>query len=667
MTGRLSPAWTVVVACAFVAALTPAAAQDPPVDSGQVFRGAVDFVRVDAYPRRDGAIVEGLRLEDFQLFEDGQPQTIESFEFVRHAPGLAGDREEPRNRAEAERWVADPRRRVFIIYLDLYHISRASSHQIRGPLMTVLGESIGPSDVVAVMTSETPIGEMAFTQTLNTISAEIERYWEWGLLDAPVWPRTPAEKQLAACGDARSGFEEIIRRFRDIVLFNSLESLVARVSSLRQERTNIILLSEGWTNRRGGVDPRQLRAPMTTGPTLRDVQFGLPTGDMTTATRQMSCGEQRMRLEVDFDDRFKRLIQYANSSNVSFHAIDVGGLQTGVKTAECCAPARPRPAGSPVVLQELAENTDGVATVNSNDIALGLRRVVERTSAYYLLGYSSTNTAADGKYRQIAVRVNQRGVDVTARRGYTAVSAVAQQRADMRTSSTAIPLPVADAFGRLSRWRPDAEILGSAFSDRDVVHIVTEVGRREIESGRWRAGAAVQVELVDSSGAQRAVIEGNIAPGSYSAAIEATRVSLGTGPLRAYIRMVGDAGELSTRIDVIEPAASRLGHARLFRIPTLGRPTPQPMAAPLFRRGERMRIVWQARSPIDDATVRLLDRRGQPLTPGAALQHALDTETGVLTADLHLAALADGEYLIEVTAIDGDEAEREGLAFRVGR
>jgi VWFA-related protein len=587
----------------FVAlALLPVSAQDPPPpQSGQVFRGAVDFVRVDAYPRRDGRIVEGLTAADFTILEDGHPQTIDTFEFVRHTADPAYERVDPRNRAEAERWVADPKRRLFIIYLDLYHITRAASHQIRGPLMQVLTESIGPSDVVAVMTPETPLGDMAFTQTLNTVSAEIERYWEWGLEDAPVWPRNPAEDQLAACGDGRNGFESIIRSFRDDVFFTSVESLIAHMGALRQDRTNVILLSEGWRNTRGGIDIRKLnnlpgqsqiplreqagRVPAPGGTGVD--QFGRPTTD-TASARPPSCTELLARLQVDYDERFRRLFRMANANNVSFHAIDVGGLRTGAATAELTTEdflkGRRSSMGNPRVLQELAENTDGVATINANDIGLGLTRVIEHTASYYLLGYASTNAATDGRYRRIEVRVNQRDVDVTARRGYTAVSDRMQQLADARAVRLAVPPAVASALGVLAGW----------------------------DDGPAGAGD----EATPTVGA---------------------------------------------------PATPVLGPARLSRIPAIGRPVAQPAGAPIFQRGQRLRIEWQPTTTPIAHTVRLLDRRGQTLTPGAAMTAAFDETGGVLRVELHIAALAEGDYVIDTSLGSEHGNEQQLIAFRVER
>ena len=73
-------------------------------------------------------------------------------------------------------------------------------------------------------------------------------------------------------------------------------------------------------------------------------------------------------------------------------------------------------------LQTLAEATDGLAVVNTNDLAGGARRIVNNLSTYYLLGYQSTNTKLDGRWRNITVRVKTPGVQIRARKGYRALT-----------------------------------------------------------------------------------------------------------------------------------------------------------------------------------------------------------------------------------------------------
>src|SRR5258705_7218152 len=90
-------------------------------------------------------------------------------------------------------------------------------------------------------------------------------------------------------------------------------------------------------------------------------------------------------------------------------------------------------------LRTLAENTDGLAIVDSNNLAGGMKRVVADLSSYYLLGYYA-NTKLDGKYHAITVRVKRPGVQVRARRGYLAATPEAMTAAG-RGRGPAVPKP----------------------------------------------------------------------------------------------------------------------------------------------------------------------------------------------------------------------------------
>ena len=46
----------------------------------------------------------------------------------------------------------------------------------------------------------------------------------------------------------------------------------------------------------------------------------------------------------------------------------------------------------------MAENTDGIAAVSSNDLDRGMRRISDDLTSYYLLGYYTTNSKLDGRF-----------------------------------------------------------------------------------------------------------------------------------------------------------------------------------------------------------------------------------------------------------------------------
>ena len=73
-------------------------------------------------------------------------------------------------------------------------------------------------------------------------------------------------------------------------------------------------------------------------------------------------------------------------------------------------------------LRTLSENTDGRAIVNRNDLVAGMKQITRDASAYYLIGYNSSQAPSDGKFHEIKVRVKRPGVQVRARKGYWALT-----------------------------------------------------------------------------------------------------------------------------------------------------------------------------------------------------------------------------------------------------
>src|SRR5205085_1510347 len=111
--------------------------------------------------------------------------------------------------------------------------------------------------------------------------------------------------------------------------------------------------------------------------------IGVPQPGMVDHTW---CNQQVGHLtSIQWEQRFEQLLHLANQANVSFYPVDVGGLRT-----------RSPLNGSVNTLRTLADATDGLAVANTNDLTAGFRKIADNLSAYYLIGYSSTNQQLDG-------------------------------------------------------------------------------------------------------------------------------------------------------------------------------------------------------------------------------------------------------------------------------
>src|ERR1039458_5233195 len=85
------------------------------------------------------------------------------------------------------RWRA----RVFILFLDAYHVGAISSRVISKPLVDTLDNLIGEDDLVGVMTPDMSALDVTFARKTTTVQGMLERYW-WGERDLTL-PKDPVE------------------------------------------------------------------------------------------------------------------------------------------------------------------------------------------------------------------------------------------------------------------------------------------------------------------------------------------------------------------------------------------------------------------------------------------------------------------------------------------
>ena len=316
----------------------------------------------------------------------------------------------------------------------------------------------------------------------------------------------------------------------------------------------------------------------------------------------------------------------------------------------------------------LADNTDGLAIVETNDLATGMRKIVNDTSAYYLLGYYSTNLRNDGRYRRIDVTSGAPGLEIRARRGYFAPTETSSRpgtRAMPTAPVSAVPPAIAAALGSLSKVGPNVHLYTNVGVFGGDLTIAVELSSSQmILNEAWASGAEVDVVVTTASGDAVGTAAGRVAPASRGVFV---KVPLGAseGPWRVVTTARNGAVHVEDRVDV-RPVSNRLvADAWLFRA------TPAP-ASPLravadfqYRRTERVHIEWPMVSSLDRREARLLDRIGAPLPVPVNLTERASNGRQVVAADLNLAPLSAGDYVIELTVGSGTATETRLLAIRV--
>lgn len=398
----------------------PPAAEEPTSD--QFFESIdVSVVNVDVYVTdKKGNRIRGLSREDFELYEDGRPMTITNFYAVDD--GTAGESAAPAETATAGPAPAAPpparpaappeeipedQRLHLVVYVDNWNIQPFNRNRVFTSIREFLRSRLSPADRVMLMTYDRePHVRRPFTSDPSTIASalfEIERMSANGA-------RQDSERRdaLREIRDSRDSTHATVvaRMFAESVqneMSFGLEALKNTVRSLAglPGRKAILYVSDGL--------------PMVPGEDLfHAVQEKYPSGG----------GGLLQAHTYDMSRRFQEMISLANTSRVSFYTLDAAGLR--VSTA---ASAEERTANASIFvdsvhwsniqspLQMIAEETGGLAILNTNDPTRGLGRIGDDLRNYYSLGYAPAH-AGDGRFHEIEVRVRNKAWEVRHRDGY---------------------------------------------------------------------------------------------------------------------------------------------------------------------------------------------------------------------------------------------------------
>ena len=632
-----------------------------------VFRSGINFVRVDAIVTDDdGNPILDLTQDDFRVFEDEVEQTIESFRLVE-VTGVPDPALPPpssiRNEYDQEREAARPDSRIFVFFLDDYHVRDGNAIRMRSTLVEFIETQLRPTDLVGVMYPLTPIMDVQLTRNHAQIVRALEGF-EGVKYDYE--PRNMYEHQYVSFPTTT------VEMIRNDVSLSALKGLAIYLGGLREGRKSVIVLSEGYSN--------------YVPPQLRDMD-ALGGGFFNPQRYDPLAGETHIEETQQFFESSYMLTQLlytadlANKNNTSFYMVDPRGLATGEFDSSNVTIDMRTDYRLLRELQDtlrvLADETDGRAIINRNDMLPGLAQIVADQSAYYLLGYTSSAAPTDGEFHEIDVEVLRDDVRIRARRGYYALTAANAARV-LAPPRPAPPRAVDTALASL------AEPMRGRY-------VRTWVGARRGDNGRtqltfvWepiggersrRQESASQVMLMAMSDSS-AYFRGEV-PGAGAGRVPRASFEVDPGALELNIAIEDEYG------DVLDRAIDELV-APDFTGPDVALSTPQvlrarnavelrqlladadalPTASRFFRRNDQLLVRVEAYAPGGIAPrlrAQLLSREG---TVMMELPVDAPEDAGPHQVLLQLSPFPRGDYLLELSAEAGDESASALVAFRV--
>jgi len=456
----------VVVALSATTVTSSGAAQEPAQQPR--FAATVARVKIDVIVSRDNGFIEDLTAGEFRVFEDGNPVRVLSVELVdltrdsmpRPAePGMAARTAEPVADPAAGQDLAPslaggpagqaPGAMVFLIdvpslsantkarfvdawarFLDateMPDVPRAAysvDHVGRVVELAALGADPGALMAAADKVAALPIfGERRADQLVDLV-ADLPR----PSMDAPGsqdpfgQPRSAAVASRPAVAKMRI-FENEERR-RALSAFDLLAAFCDALWVI-EGRTTLVWVSSGVRLMQAGPSVAALAAFEDAAQRAAST----PSAEIVPGIRGLRAGLTSPDLQVL--EKQQRLVEAANSANVSIYAIDPTLL---IEVRMPGVDARVGGGGfrealsDPLVIGALdaigdslrttAEATGGRAFVHATDLGAALREVEADASRYYLITYAPPRAQADGGYHEIHVEVDRPGVSVRWRRGY---------------------------------------------------------------------------------------------------------------------------------------------------------------------------------------------------------------------------------------------------------
>ena len=386
-------------AALFLVIVLLCAASTSQLQSDYVFRTGSELVLVNVTVRdKNGNFVQGLKPDDFTILEDNKPQKVVSFDVenvdavpasdvaqAKPLPDAVPASSGPTAAADASKQFKD--RRLIVLFFDLSAMEPDEIDHAVTSAEHYVDTQMAPADLVSIVSlGSSLLVNQDFTADHAVLKKQLEQFnsgsgqgFEEGTTGTTEG--TPDTGQPFTADDTEYNIFNTDRRLE------ALRSVAVKLSHVQQKKS-LIYFSSGM-DRTGIENQSELRAAVNAA--VRS-NLAIYTMDMRGLQALVAGGEAQ-------NASLRGVSAYSGQSTIN-------ALNSNFTTQE--------------TLVTLASDTGGRAFLDSNDFSKIFKGVQQDTSTYYLIGYHSTNSARDGRYRRIVVKLNQPGMKIDYRRGYYA-------------------------------------------------------------------------------------------------------------------------------------------------------------------------------------------------------------------------------------------------------
>ena len=426
---------TTSLALAFALTLTSltARAQDStPAQPTYTFKVNSDLVLTNVVVRdkKTGELVRGLKASDFTILENGKPQRISTFDFENV------DEAAPLNEAtisgqtgsifNAKTGVARPEElrdhRLIVMFFDLTSMQPEDIERSQDAARNYINRQMQPADIVAVVSLDTDLSvDQDFTQNKQLLLNAVNSY-----SGASAQGFAPGATSTTNQIEDATSFTPDESEYNDLNTDRELFAIAAISKSLAGiNQKKSMLYFSGGIQRDGIENQASLRSAINAAVRAnlsiysvdaRGLQTISPLGDASTGSLRGANGYNGTSLQNNLDANFD--------------------------TQE--------------VMAALSSDTGGKAFFDTNDFSPAFERIQHDTSAYYVLGFRSTDPRRDGRYRRLTIKVNRSDLKLEYRPGYYAPADFKhsnnEDREQQLEDQLASDMPATDMAVYLAAW-----------------------------------------------------------------------------------------------------------------------------------------------------------------------------------------------------------------------
>lgn len=385
-------------------ATTPAASNVPlgsrvtsTPQSGFVLKANADLVLTNVVARdaKTGELIKDLKQSDFRIYENGREQRISTFDFE------SVDMAAPLNEATVSGLaagssgskavvVATPQElrnhRLIVMFFDLTSMQPEDLERSVEAAQTFLKTRMQPADLVALVSlGDTLTVDQDFTADKDALISEVGAYngtEGQGFAQGANANTNQVEDSTAYTPD-ESEYNDL-NTDRELFALRSIAQSLARIG----EKKSLLYFS-GGISRDGIENEASLRAAINAAVRADLAIYSVDTRGLEAIGPLGDASTGSYRGQVAYNGG-----SLMNNMNQNFATQEV--------------------------MATLSSDTGGKAFFDSNDFAPAFAQVQNDTSAYYAIGFRSSNPARDGKYRKLTVKVDRPGIKLEYRPGYYA-------------------------------------------------------------------------------------------------------------------------------------------------------------------------------------------------------------------------------------------------------